>query len=302
VGISLALGTLLTAFAAFDSAPPTLALISLIAAPLAMLALAARDTDSLQGEDRVVAALLAPLLAAIWAQSVQHVGYAPGGYFLLSAGALTAVVTLMVGHLRREHCNWVPLVSNLFGLAFALSLLMLTTVISRNLWAMLAELTCLGGLGWLTLQTRDDPASDKATGTSIAGPVFVIGIALSMQAFLLRWLGPAGPLTIVDIAQMQWPAVLSLLWAAMGACLTLWSRRRASRSLWISGATLLVAAAIKVVLVDFGSLGEIENILAVIAAGSVFMMVGWLAPMPPKGGTSATASGAASSDAVESKG
>ena len=34
-------------------------------------------------------------------------------------------------------------------------------------------------------------------------------------------------------------------------------------------------------LLDFGSLGQLANILAVIAAGGVFLLVGWLAPMPP---------------------
>ena len=44
--------------------------------------------------------------------------------------------------------------------------------------------------------------------------------------------------------------------------------------------TLLVLAALKVVLVDFSGLGELGNIVAVIAAGLVFLGVAWLAPMP----------------------
>ena len=80
---------------------------------------------------------------------------------------------------------------------------------------------------------------------------------------------------------MEAPTVVSLLWAAMGGVLTVWGRHRAVRSLWIAGACLLVAAAVKLVLVDFGSLGQLANILAVIAAGVVFLLVGWLAPMPP---------------------
>ena len=44
---------------------------------------------------------------------------------------------------------------------------------------------------------------------------------------------------------------------------------------------LLVMAALKLVLLDFGSLGQLGNILALIAAGLVFMAVAWFAPMPP---------------------
>jgi hypothetical protein len=67
----------------------------------------------------------------------------------------------------------------------------------------------------------------------------------------------------------------------MGGVMTVWGRRQVSRPLWVAGASLLVAAAVKMVLLDFGSLGQLANILAVIAAGIVFMLVGWLAPMPP---------------------
>jgi len=72
-----------------------------------------------------------------------------------------------------------------------------------------------------------------------------------------------------------------LLWASIGAALTIWARRVGSRVQWTAGAAFLVGAAIKLLLLDFGSLGELANIRAVIAAGGVFLLVGWLAPMPP---------------------
>ena len=80
---------------------------------------------------------------------------------------------------------------------------------------------------------------------------------------------------------MEWPTLVSLLWASIGAALTIAARRAGSRVQWTAGAAFLVGAAIKLVLLDFGSLGQLANILAVIAAGGVFLLVGWLAPMPP---------------------
>jgi len=80
---------------------------------------------------------------------------------------------------------------------------------------------------------------------------------------------------------MDWRALVTLLWASIGAALTINARRVGSRAQWTAGATFLVGAAIKFVLVDFGSLGQLANILAVIAAGAMFLLVGWLAPMPP---------------------
>ena len=66
---------------------------------------------------------------------------------------------------------------------------------------------------------------------------------------------------------MGWRALVTLLWASIGAALTINARRMGSRVQWTAGATFLVGAAIKFVLVDFGSLGQLANILAVIAAG-----------------------------------
>jgi len=112
-------------------------------------------------------------------------------------------------------------------------------------------------------------------------PIAVIGAALTLQANLLRWLGPAGELNAMSVAKMDWPTLVSLLWACIGAALTISGRRYGSRLQWSAGAVFLVGAAIKLLLLDFGSLGQLANILAVIAAGGVFLLVGWLAPMPP---------------------
>jgi hypothetical protein len=97
----------------------------------------------------------------------------------------------------------------------------------------------------------------------------------------MRLVGPPGDQSILGILDLRFPAVTSLLWATAGSALTIWSRKVKSRALWVSGAVLLVASAVKLVLFDFGSLGQLANILAVIAAGGMFLLVGWLAPMPP---------------------
>src|SRR6185312_9830688 len=102
-----------------------------------------------------------------------------------------------------------------------------------------------------------------------------------LQAILLRVLGPAGDLSLRSIDAVRVPAAISLLWAVSGAVLTFWGHQKKSRPLWVGGATLLVGATVKIVLFDIGSLGELSNILAVIAAGLVFLAVGWVAPLPP---------------------
>ena len=148
--------------------------------------------------------------------------------------------------------------------------------IERDAAAVILELLCVGALVLIACWNDDR----VRVGHWIL-PATVIGVALVLQANLLRWLGPPGDLNALDVARMNWPTLVSLLWASIGAALTIWARRVGSRVQWSAGAAFLVGAAIKLLLLDFGSLGELANILAVIAAGGVFLLVGWLAPIPP---------------------
>src|SRR5262249_40365827 len=114
-----------------------------------------------------------------------------------------------------------------------------------------------------------------------ATAAFIVAFGLMVQANLMRIVGAPGDQNILGVLDLKFPAVTSLLWATAGSALTIWSRKVTSRALWVSGAVLLVVSAVKLVLSDFGPLGQLANILAVIAAGGIFLLVGWLAPMPP---------------------
>ncbi len=253
---------------------------SLVVASLALIGLAVRpfmsDRDS--REQRVVAALAAPAAAAIWAFQIGTQAGDETVQFQFSIAAAVAIATLFAGHWAKdERGDWLDAALPVFGVAFAGALVVATLVsIVRSPWAIVLEILCLAGLIVVTTMrgARQRP-TDLSTGACM------VGAALIIQAHLMRWLGPPGPLDAGDILQLRWPAVLSLVWVIVGSALTLWSRKVASRSLWIAGATLLVGSAVKLLLHDFGSLGQLTNILAVIAAGGVFLLVGWLAPMPP---------------------
>ncbi len=149
-------------------------------------------------------------------------------------------------------------------------------LIGRDVSAIALEVLALAGLSY-TLHLRR--ADGKPVEFSTAA--FIVALGLVVQANLMRLVGPPGDQNILGILDLRFPAVTSLLWATAGSALTIWSRKVKSRALWVSGAVLLVASAVKLVLFDFGSLGQLANILAVIAAGGMFLLVGWLAPMPP---------------------
>jgi uncharacterized membrane protein len=270
----------LTASWAAGNAPASVSWASLLLAPVALVALAVRraGVERPTQSGRALSALLAPLAAGVWALHVDTLQHYAGSQFALAVVLLVLLLVLVVARALLERCSdWLGTAAEIATFVFALVLLVVTTLdISRSPWGMLAEALALAGMLWLVYNDRPTPVLPRWLA-----PGSALGAALVLQAYLLRWLGPPGHLDLGAIARMRWPTLASLLWAGMGALLTYAGRRQRSRALWMAGAALLVVAALKIVLLDFGSLGQLTNILAVIAAGVVFMLVGWLAPMPP---------------------
>jgi hypothetical protein len=253
--------------------------LSALVSGAVLLALSLRPVSDEESSHsgRTLAAIAAPILVVLWIGRVAHLTHANWQFPLAvaAAGAIAVLLAAYRAEIRSE--RWLNEATDLFAVSFAFVLAAATVFdIERDAWAVVLELLCVGGLvlaaSWNGARVR--------VGHWII-PATVIGVALVLQANLLRWLGPAGDLNALDVAKMNWPTLVSLLWASIGAALTIWGRRIGSRVQWSAGAAFLVGAAIKLLLLDFGSLGQLANILAVIVAGGVFLLVGWLAPMPP---------------------
>lgn len=268
------------AWAALGDLADIALVLSLFVAPLVLTGIAVRPLPPTRqaADPRFGAALLAPAVAAIWAFRASAANGITQWQFGITMAVLFALVTLAVGSMvDRRRSRWLDSATEVFGSGGSLLLLLITVAaIARTPWAIVLEWLCLALLALIAL-IRSSRQRDTGTIT-VAG---VVGLALVLEADMLRWLGPPRDLSILDLFHLQWPALVSLLWAVVGSGLTLWSQKAASRSLWVAGSALLVAAAIKLLLVDFGALGQLANILAVIAAGAVFLLVGWLAPLPP---------------------
>lgn len=274
----------LTAWWATTDANAGFALSMLVLAPLSLIALSLRshahEADDAHG-NRALALILAPVTACVWAAELGDWLRIDADQFALAIGTAIAIAAIAAARwMRARSESWLEPVLQIFGIAFG-ALLALFTVfhIQRGVWPMTLDVLCLIGLWQLTViaKREDRPANALYT-------VSTLGAALVVQAMLLRLLGPQGTMTVADVFDLQWPAVISLFWSSLGAALTLVARNIRSRTLWSAGAVVLVACAVKLVLFDFGSLGQLANILAVIAAGLVFMLVSWLAPLPPKEG------------------
>jgi len=75
--------------------------------------------------------------------------------------------------------------------------------------------------------------------------------------------------------------------------------RTRRRPLWLIGAGFMALVVIKLFLVDLGNTGTLERIISFIGIGALLLLVGYLAPVPPKGATNAAADDEAGSDKHE---
>jgi hypothetical protein len=278
--VILPVAVLFTASWAAMNASAVVSWVSLALAPTALVALSVRraGVERATQVGRALCAVIAPLTAGIWAAHLGTLERFDTPQFALTIVLLVLLLTLITGRLLLERSSdWLGTAAEMAAFVFAATLLYVTTLsISRAPWGMALELLALVGMLWLVYADRPSPVLPRWLA-----PGSALGVALVLQAYLLRWLGPPGSLDVWDIPRMRSPTLASLLWAIMGGLLTVWGRRHQSRPVWAAGAALLVASALKLVLLDFGSLGQLTNIVAVIGAGIVFMLVGWLAPMPP---------------------
>ena len=75
---------------------------------------------------------------------------------------------------------------------------------------------------------------------------------------------------------------LTLVWSVLGVLGWVLGSRHGRRGLWMAGAVLMGVVLAKLVLVDRSHLGNLTGIVSFIAYGVLCMIVGYLAPAPPR--------------------
>ena len=275
---SLAALAVVTAWWAAPDAPAEMTWALSFLAPLSLFVMALRSNRADDADDPVppVFALAIPFVLAPWAWELGMVAAWDTPFFAMTLVVLAVLGAAYLG----KACQWrAPIWNSSIGAYFwsiALTMAWLLFFhIERGLWPVLFEILSVAALALMTWSFAGDRRD-------VSGAVTIAISAFVLQAMLLRWFGPPGILSADDLARMALPAMVSLMWATLGGGMCWWSARIASRSLWGLGAALLTLSAIKLVLFDFGSLGQLANIIAVLLAGLVFLGVAWVAPIPPK--------------------
>lgn len=150
----------------------------------------------------------------------------------------------------------------------------------------LGHLLCaLVALRWaLLLRRHPEPAH-----FSLAPRPWLAALAaltfLWLNAVLLRSLHHWAdiPYTLHDMLDsVLVQAALSLFWSLIALTLMLYGTRRVERTLWILGAALMAVVVGKLFLVDLGSIGSVARIVTFIGVGLLMLVIGYVAPVPPK--------------------
>jgi len=191
-------------------------------------------------------------------------------YFVLGATPLAAFLALWfaVGNVLSDGNPWplpyLPLLNPL-DLAQAGVLLLLATWFSE------------------TRRHRLPPyaTAPLALAWGILGAAaFVWANAVLLRA-LHHWAGV--PLHLAAMLHSELvQAALSLFWTLLALAAMVVATRRRWRSLWLAGAGLMAVVVGKLLLVDLSNAGTIERIVSFLGVGLLMLVIGYLAPAPPK--------------------
>ena len=77
-------------------------------------------------------------------------------------------------------------------------------------------------------------------------------------------------------------ATLALCWGALGIAFMVAGTRRARRTLWMTGAGLMTLVVLKLLVFDLSNSGTVARIVSFMAIGGLLLLVGYLAPVPPR--------------------
>lgn len=74
---------------------------------------------------------------------------------------------------------------------------------------------------------------------------------------------------------------ITILWSIWGVSHMVVGAKKSVRLIWLIGAALLGAVAVKLFLIDIADKETIVRIISFLVTGMVFLFVGWQAPLPP---------------------
>jgi uncharacterized membrane protein len=137
---------------------------------------------------------------------------------------------------------------------------------------------------WLAALKGSDEAllakAQPAAGVALTALLFIWVNALVLRTIHFWFDVPYDFYSLWHSMLVQ--ATFSLLWSIMALATMLLAHRQRWRVAWVAGAVLLGAVVVKLFLVDLGQAGGVERIVSFIGVGLLLLLIGYLAPVPPR--------------------
>jgi uncharacterized membrane protein len=77
-------------------------------------------------------------------------------------------------------------------------------------------------------------------------------------------------------------ASFSVFWTVLAMGAMVYANRRRTRPLWVCGAALLAVVVVKLFIFDLARISGVERIVSFIAVGILLLVIGYIAPVPPR--------------------
>jgi uncharacterized membrane protein len=176
-------------------------------------------------------------------------------------------------------------------------------LIATALWLLVANAVADGGappLPYLPLLNPIDLAHVAFFALAVVGVPFMVSqssvraaIWIVCGAFAFYWLNAAILRTVHHWADVPFnlaalldsvvaQAALSLVWTATALAVMRWAVKNASRAVWLVGVALLGLTVLKLFVNDLAHTGTVARIVSFIGVGALVMLIGYVAPVPPR--------------------
>ena len=143
-----------------------------------------------------------------------------------------------------------------------------------------ADLASLFALLCLVHWLRQVGANSKRAAAGITAIAFLLSTVALLRAMHHLAGVPWQPDALFRSVQVQ--AALSVYWGLLALAAMVWGARHADRGYWLAGAGLMGLVVAKLFLLELGNSGTVARIVSLIAVGALLLVVGYLAPAPPR--------------------
>jgi len=125
------------------------------------------------------------------------------------------------------------------------------------------------------------------------GAISPQALGATAAALLLFWVTFATLRTLHHFADVPWSpgamwasrvvqATLALVWSVAALAAMVVANRRRYRAAWVGGAALLAVVVAKLFFVDLSQVGGVERIVSFMGVGVLLLIIGYMAPVPPR--------------------